>query len=328
MPAPPLHVTFGEMLGDAPGAPRAVRDAVRAARPYARLGAMYHDLPYFIGVVDLCIGYWREQAAAIAPWGVRLHRERPGAFAEHIARTLRDGGGPLDREQRLAFLAGFLSHAILDHTLHPLVNHVASRQEAERGGQVTHHHRLVEKFHSIFFHLERFGDDVLGSSVMRDRMRVTESAGVEPALAHFMTDLLRGHFGAAPSPGEWAGWVRCYQRISFLLSTFPAARNSRRVRTEEMRRRYYANEAYDFREFFAAAEKRVAGFLGFALDYFESGDFSPPSRRRFVEEIALDDLAFPDAARHPERRINELGAARSPAPRYDGARPLASIQAI
>lgn len=294
------------MLGDAPEVPRVIRESIRHARPYARLGAMYHDLPYFIGLVDLCIGYWRERAIDITPWGYRLHCEKPGEFAEHIVRTMRTTDGPITHEQRLAFIAGFLSHAILDHTLHPLVNHVSERQTQVQGGEVSHHHRLVEKFHSIFFHLERFGEDVLGSSVMRDRTDLTGSSRVEPGVAEFMTNLARDFYGIGPTPEEWSDWVRCYKKVSFLLSTFPAARNSRRVRTDEMRERYYTNAQYDFRDFFAAAEKRTHGLLQFANDYFEAGDFAEASRQRFVEAAALDDLAFPDRDRHPERRIIDL----------------------
>ncbi|MEK6608985.1 MAG: zinc dependent phospholipase C family protein [Myxococcota bacterium] len=306
MPAPTVHLTFAEMLADAPEVPRAVRSAVRSSLPYARLGGIYHDLPYYTGVAHLCVGYWRENAAEICPWGVRLHRDAPGAFAEHLVRTLRTADGPLDRSERLAFLAGFLSHALLDHTLHPLVNHAAERQQSLCGGEVSHHHRLVEKFHSIFFHAERFGEDVLGSSVMRERARLGASWRVERPLAEFMTGLLRGRFGEAPSPGRWASWVRCYQRISFLLSTPLAALGSRRSRTERAYRLYYANPEHDFREFFAAAETRTHRFISFAHDYFEAGDFSNGARARFIEEAALDDLAFPDRVAHPVRRISEL----------------------
>lgn len=333
VPAPPLHVTFGELVGDTVAVPRLWRDAVQTARPYARLGAIYHDLPYFIGVVPLCVGYWQEKALEITPWGVRLHRERPGAFAEHLVRTLRTTEGPLDRSQKLAFLAGFLSHAILDHTMHPLVNRVAVRQVELLGGEVTHHHRMVEKVHSMFFHLDRFGADVLGSHVMRERIRITDSRGVAPHLAAYMTDLVRAYFGFAPSPREWTRWVRCYQRVSWLLATYPAAHNSRRARTEEMRRRYYANEEYDFREFFAAAEQRTSATLSFVADYFDAADFSGRSQQQFVERIALDDLAFPDTLRHPEPRVVEFCArqARSDGTHTDsydgGVRPLASIQA-
>ena len=305
MPAPTLHITFADLIGDATDAPRAIREAVRSAPAATRLGAIYHDLPYYTGVVHLCITYWLERGD-LANWGVRLHRDRPGAFTEHVVRTLRSADGPLDRTRRLAFLGGFLSHAIIDHTMHPLVNHLAEQQRLQHGGEFNHHHRLAEKFHSLFFHLDRFGDDILGSSIMRERMRLTDSARLDPAFARFMTDLMHGHFGDAPPPRQWARWVRCYRKVSWLLATYPAARNSRRVRTEEMRRRFYANEQMDFREFFAAAEKRTNRFLSFAYDYFEAADFSDKARARFIQEAALDDLAFPNHAQHPDQRVQAL----------------------
>lgn len=312
MPAPPLHLTFAEMMGDQDGVPRSVRDVVHAHPIYTHLGGIFHDLPYYVGAIRMMLGYWRENAAEVCPWGIRLHMDRPGPFAAHMVETMRHAEGPLTRDQRKSFLAGFLSHAALDHTLHPLVNYAADRQHALRGGEVSHHHRLVEKYQSLFIHLEMKGEDVIGKPEFFSHLaKVTEknpfiSRRVDTGLAEFMTSIFKGFFGEAPSVREWTGWVRSFRHIAFLISGVMASRNSRIKRTEVHKERYFSNEEFDFRDFFEAGRTRAASVLTLANDYFDLPKHDESSRERFVRDVALDSLAYPDVAKHPEPRIVAL----------------------
>jgi len=308
------------MMGDQEGAPRSVREAVRAEPIYAHLGGIFHDLPYYIGALRLALGYWRGNAAEISPWGVRLHMDRPGEFSAHLMETLRHAPGPLARTDRIAFFAGFFSHAALDHTLHPLVNFAADREAAQHGGEVSHHHRLVEKYQSMFIHLEMFGKDVIGSPEFFARVaRVTQHnpffrRRVDKGLAEFMTGMLGSFFGEAPSIEEWTGWVRSFRHVAFLVSGTLADRNSRRARSAELRERYFSNRNFDVRDFFEAARKRAASMLTLASDYFDLDRFDPGDRARFTRATALDSLSYPDETRHPEARVVALAAGRAPMP--------------
>jgi hypothetical protein len=316
VPAPPLHLTFAEMMADQEGVPRSVRDAVRQHPIYVHLGGIFHDLPYYIGAVRMALGYWRGNAAEICPWGVRLHMDRPGVFSAHLVETLRHAPGPLTHAERVAFVAGFFSHAALDHTLHPLVNFAAEREAARDGGEVSHHHRLVEKYQSLFIHLELFGKDVIGQPHFYTRMaRITQHnpffrRRVDAGLAEFMTGMMGSFFGEAPSVGEWSGWVRSFRHVAFLVSGSMADRNSRGKRTPEIRERYFSNEDFDFRDFFAASRRRAASMLTLANDYFDLPRADETARAAFARAAALDNLSYPDEARHPETRVVLLGGRR------------------
>lgn len=312
------------MMADQEGVPRLVRDATRNNQIYVHLGGIFHDLPYYIGALRMAFGYLRSNAAEISPWGVRLHMDRPGAFSAHLVETMRNAPGPLDREQRMAFLAGFLSHAALDHTLHPLVNFAAHRETLHRGGEVSHQHRIVEKFQSLFIHMELLGQDVIGTPEFYAKISKVTNANpffrrrIDPGLAEFMTGMLGRFFGDAPSAETWSGWVRCFRHIAFLVSSSIAGQDSLRSRTPELRERYFSNEAFDFRDFFAAGRRRAASLLTLAHDYFELPRFDDAARAAFARATALDNLSYPDEARHPETRVVLLGAGRvAPPARHD-----------
>src|SRR5438132_1707920 len=78
-------------------------------------------------------------------------------------------------------------HVALDLALHPLVNYGARRDVVEKGGHESTHHRVTEKYHALFFHLERFGDDPIGTPAFAERTRITKegratNSRVEPAI--------------------------------------------------------------------------------------------------------------------------------------------------
>ncbi len=47
MPAPQLHLTFGDMVQHNAGVPSEMRKACAAEPAYARFGSIFHDLPYY-----------------------------------------------------------------------------------------------------------------------------------------------------------------------------------------------------------------------------------------------------------------------------------------
>jgi hypothetical protein len=302
MPAAQLHLTFGEMLGGLPGVPGRLAGAMAGDPTYVRLGAVFHDLPYYGNMALMAIRYGIKRPAEESYWGYKLHYDRPPEFLASFIANAASHPAPLSRTERLAIVGGFVSHVALDCALHPLVNWQARRDVAERGGHESHQHRIAEKFHSQFFHVDRFGDDVVGNPAMRSKTRVTKRFSLvrraaEPALVALAIEAYRGFFGEGPDGRTWTSWVRSFAHFGALLSGPVARRTSRRQRTAEMRKRYFQSSQYDFHAFFDAACHRGARLATLAHDFFEAGDFAPEARRRFVAEAGVDDSLAEPAGR-------------------------------
>jgi hypothetical protein len=75
-----------------------------------------------------------------------------GAVARGRGRS-RDHGHKqrqeLSQGELLSLITGLAAHVALDECLHPLVGWCARRDLLELGGEESHHHRLVEKYHSL-----------------------------------------------------------------------------------------------------------------------------------------------------------------------------------
>jgi hypothetical protein len=299
MPAPQFHLSFANTIADAPGVTDELRAACASEPQYARLGAIFHDLPYYGNMLVETIRYGLRGAALDEPWAYRMHSVRPDRFVASYLRAAATTPS-LTRAEQLALVGGLLSHCALDLTLHPLVNYCARRDVARFGGHESVHHRLAEKYHALFFHLEALGDDPIGTPTIREWTRVTREgsmvrARVEEPLVVFMRDAYRGAYGGAPDGRTWAGWVRSFQHFGALVSTPMALRNSRRVRrSAEFRERYYVNDVFDFHAFYACSRRRLVGLCNLGHAYFTAGDFSRAAEDAFVRAARIDDLAEPE----------------------------------
>src|SRR5258706_11340144 len=114
MPAPQLHLTFGERLGHEPRLVEPLREACRAEPRYTRLGAVFHDLAYYGNMVLMAIRYGLRLPAEESYWGRKIHEDRPDEFLAHFIMTSRTIRNPLTRHERLALITGMCSHVALD----------------------------------------------------------------------------------------------------------------------------------------------------------------------------------------------------------------------
>ncbi len=299
MPAPQLHLTFGMLVKEQPGIRPALRRACAQEPVYTRLGAIFHDLPYYGNMLAEAVRYGLRSPALDEPWAYRMHSVRPERFVASFIRAAATTPGSLRRDERLALVGGLLSHCALDLTLHPLVNYCARRDTAEHGGHESVHHRLTEKYHALFFHLERFGRDPIGTSDFRDYTQIVKAgsfvqARVEAPIVGFMRDAYRGAYGDAPDGETWAGWVRSFRHFGLLVSLPIARRNSeKKQRDPSLRPRYFENDVFRFWDFYAYSERRVTELANVGYDYFDAGDFSPAAEDAFVRAARIDDLAEP-----------------------------------
>ena len=298
MPAPQLHLTFGDMVQHNSGVPSEMRRACAAEPVYARFGSIFHDLPYYYApMVFDAVRYGLGAPALDEPWGYRVHSMRPDRLVASYIRAARTAPA-LSQQERLALVGGLLSHCAIDLAMHPLVNYCARRDVARFGGHESTHHRLTEKYQALFIHLWRFGDDSIGTQAFAERARISKrgtvlSSNIEPALVYLALNAYRGAYGSAPQAQQFCRWVRNFKQFGILLSTPWVAKNSQRCRTDALRERYFHNEVFDTRAFFVAAEERLAKLTRLSLDYFTAGDFSPEAEDAFCRAAGIDDLAEP-----------------------------------
>jgi hypothetical protein len=299
MPAPQFHLTFAELLKDHTDIRPALRRACLNEPVYARLGAIFHDLPYYGNMAVEALRYGLRAPALDEPWAYRMHSVRPGRFAASYIRAAAEST-QLCTEEKLALMGGLLSHCALDLTLHPLVNYCARRDTALYGGHESSHHRVTEKYHALFFHLQRLGDDPIGTPEFRAKTQVVKDGSlvrgrVEMPLLHFMSEAYRGAYGDAPDQKAWATWVRNFRHFGLLVSMPIAAQNSQKMRHDPLLRwRYFENDVFQFWDFYAHSERRVAELCNLGYDYFVAGDFSRAAEDAFVSAAQIDDLAEPN----------------------------------
>ena|SRR5581483_5138392 len=310
MPAPHLHLTFGSMVKDQPGVPEDLKRACAAEPVYTRLGSIFHDLPYYGNMLVEAIRYGLASQALDEPWAYRMHSVRPGHFVASFIRAARTLAAPLERDERLALVGGLISHAALDLTMHPLVNYCARRDAALLGGHESWHHRQTEIHHALYFHQLELGYDPIATGELRRLTRVVKHgslvrARVEAPLVELMRDAYRGAYGGAPDGRAWARWVRNFQQFGRVVSNPMATRKSAlALRDPSLRDRYFDNDRFRFLEFYACAERRLAGLATLAYGYFDAGDFSAAAEAAFVKTARIDDLAEPEP--QPEDALPSL----------------------
>jgi hypothetical protein len=299
MPAPQLHLTFGNLVCQNDRVPARLRHACAAEPVYVRLGAIFHDLPYYrpeLGNMAVeAVRYWLEQPALDEPWAYRMHSVRPDAFVASYIRAAASTLGLTD-EERLALVGGLISHCALDLALHPLVNYCARRDTTRHGGHESVHHRLTEKYHALFFHLDKLGEDPIGRHDFYKQTQVVKQgswlrATVEKPIGELMQSAYRGAYGDAPDVATWAGWVRSFRHFGAMVSTPFAAKNSAKKRQDpSLRDRYFENDRFRFYEFYPVAEERLGELAQLALDYFDG----KISEAEFRSAARIDDLAEPN----------------------------------
>src|SRR5438132_11846909 len=110
MPAPQLHLTFGEFLGREVELPDEMRAACANEPRYTRLGSIFHDLPYYGNMALMAIRYGLRRPAEESYWGTKLHYDRPDEFLARLVESARTIDAPLAQTERLAIVSGFCSH--------------------------------------------------------------------------------------------------------------------------------------------------------------------------------------------------------------------------
>lgn len=213
------------------------RLATGARREAARLGSVLVDLPYFESFAMAVANYLLGRPQRSSPWGDTLHHQQPIAVGRRLMAAgfaeLRAAGSAQPAQERaelvIAFALGYIAHAAVDRSMHPLVNYLA-RQRSERGGrspgrtQDQEHHE-VEKYQSILFHEERFGIDMMGRLFLYNYLDIDFSllcgrrgerwGPLWPALYN----ALYGTHGRAPTLGDFRRWTGSFDDYRLILTS-------------------------------------------------------------------------------------------------------------
>ena len=214
MPAEAIHLTAlrEAMLSprmDAPARRRFLRheDAVR-------LGATVVDLPYFDRFTGEVVRYLVRAPARPSPWGQRLHEQGPiELLVALVGRGRRD-------DEAAALAIGLASHVVIDRTLHPLINALATaRMSVDRADHGTLH-REVEKFQSVCFHEDYAGHDAMGTPAMRRFIRVEPASTLDRSpLGRVIVAALGEAYGEAPTAALLGRWGRGYRSYVGLIAS-------------------------------------------------------------------------------------------------------------
>jgi hypothetical protein len=306
MPGATLHITHAELLSEDPAVPARLRQAMQRELTHAKFGAVFPDIPFYTNIVTMMLGYWLEMPAEYCPFAQNLHRYHPDLFAWHFLGWSLKTDDRVSEDQRLAILAGYFSHLALDLELHPLVNWCARRDLMLHGGHESHHHRLTEKYHSLFFHCDLQGSDPHGTVYyFREKSRIVEHAPffrINPALpvVRWSTDLLAGFYHeSAPSMRQFASWLRAFRHFGFMVSLPMAQSNSQRLGTNANRRRYYENGDFRFIDYWERGYRRSLRLLELVEEIRTGADLSDAARERFLRIARIDDLSYPPSASLP-----------------------------
>lgn len=223
MPAEAIHLSaLADTLESASAYARAATASPRL-HAAARLGALYVDLPYFDRFALAVVNYLRKRPQVGSRWGGIHHTQTPIARG----RLLGEAGVRLSRQAQtreageylVALALGYISHAAVDRSMHPLVNRLAAERAQRLSTAHSVEHQEVEKFQSILFHEARFGFDFMGRVELSRHVTVEAEPLWKPGpVASALDRVLRELHGEAPGPELLKRWARGYSQYVWLIS--------------------------------------------------------------------------------------------------------------
>lgn len=194
---------------------------------------MLVDLPYFESFALAVANYLLGRPQKSSPWGDTLHHQQPIAVGERLMAAgfaaLRAAGQAEPARERaellIAFALGYIAHAAVDRSMHPLVNYLAQGRSQRSGRSKDQEHHEVEKYQSILFHEERFGIDMMGRLFLYNYLDIDFSllcgqrgqawGPLWPALYHALYDT----HGQAPTLSDFRRWTGSFDDYRLILTT-------------------------------------------------------------------------------------------------------------
>ncbi|MDH7598685.1 MAG: zinc dependent phospholipase C family protein [Sedimentisphaerales bacterium] len=134
-------------------------------RAYTNLGSVGPDLFYYSSISKSIKDMVTEgfvQAAGVTAWSYHLHSCRPNQVPLNLLEVVfsdvirRDGKVMMEDQdlQKIAYIAGHLTHIAADQIIHPLVNQIAGPYY--RDGENRRRHRQAEVFQDYYLYEELY----------------------------------------------------------------------------------------------------------------------------------------------------------------------------
>lgn len=295
MPAEGIHLLA---LDDTLLAMPATAAATRSGPLYAaaRLGAIFVDLPYFARFGRAVVNYLLGRQQAPSRWGDIFHHQSPIELGRRLGEAsarLLASSATRDAGQLLGALTlGYVSHAAVDTSMHPMVNRLAHERTARLGAGTTpaQQHHEVEKYQSVLFHEERLGFDMMGDARLPGYIHIDFTPLLRPGpLADAVAEALRLTHGTAPTAGDFASWTRGYGHYIRILRS-PLGKTIVTAK-DKQRERPALYDELDFPARFAEAVSLSRRYVEAMSLYLSDGSFDPSAQAalaRIMPEGSID----------------------------------------
>lgn len=244
-------------------------------RELGRLGSIAIDFPYFAQFKLGVVRYLLKRPTALSPWAKALHFTTPVAVAHALVervRTLREHPSSVEQgEEVLALCLGYVSHLVVDRSLHPLVNQLARERTAKAGRNPDYHHTDVEKYHSVLFHESRLGFDFMGRRELAEH--ITVDAHALHRDVHLRDALCAGlerALGKVPVDAELRDWAAGYRQYVALVSSPFGKLLAPEAAKRSMHDQVYVGSWGTFPERYERAVKDASEAMEVTLDWVES----------------------------------------------------------
>jgi hypothetical protein len=296
MPALLLHLTLAKETAARGDAPAELAAALQAQRPALLLGSILPDLPYHARFAQQLARHLLRREYLLTEWGDLWHTRGTGQLAiamiEHAVRHQLAG---VEREQVLALVAGYLSHHAVDRVVHPVINQLVQRHRLPREPVVVIHARL-ERYQSLFYHLDRVGFDIAGTPLPRQMVREVAGSGLlHPMLPSSLWLALRAAtlevHGRTPDPSQLRDWLWGVTAYGHLFGS-PAGRLERlRGDRGALRTTFYQGPAVDLAAPLQQAMDLTIDYWHAALDVVNADRINGEVRTAFLQHVPDVDFS-------------------------------------
>lgn len=248
-----------------------------------RLGALFVDLPYFDRFSQAVVRYALRTPQTPSVWGDVFHQRTPIALGIALAESghkLAQQSATKEAGQTLMALSlGYISHAALDTSMHPHINRLARERAARTGLAPSVEHQEIEKFHSLLFHEQRFGCDLMGTQKMRVYIEVDASILADPGpLSDAVQRAIVSLHGKSPSLQDFRRYASGYVSYSRLIgNSIVGPRIGPKSQREAARAEVFS--AFDFPVRFAQAVALSRRYLDALGAYLADGVFDQSAKR-------------------------------------------------
>ncbi len=258
------------------------RSTAGSFRDATRLGAMFVDLPYFDRFALAVVRYALRRPQGYSHWGEVFHQKTPIALGRLLGEAGRRLSGSTATEEAgrtlMALALGYFSHAAVDTSMHPDINDLARERAARSGLHPSQEHHEIEKFHSLIFHEQRFGADLMGTAKLQHYIEVDGLClGDRGPIGDAVQASLIAVHGQAPSQADLRRYARGYLQYCALIGNrLVGPRIGPRPEREAARAEVF--DGFDFPARFATATAKSRHYLDALGAYLADGVFDDSAR--------------------------------------------------